>query len=208
MNISKFILIDIALILATTPLLFFLQGGYRKTTLSQSSNIDELLKDVSIKLPNKEKLIELEKNAKNEGSGIDFNALLGDWKFVSLWKKNIDKEDNIFSSLLKIFSAKIKFIEEISNKKSPELRVVVSIQFGIITIEFSGTGYLKGKQPLLIFFLNIIELKSGPNILISRSIAVQKEAEKTFFALIGLEENGQWLSARGQGGSLVIWLKD
>ena len=31
---------------------------------------------------------------------------------------------------------------------------------------------------------------------------------KSFFALIAIEENGAWLSARGQGGALVIWMKD
>jgi len=208
MNISKFLLIDAALAIAAIPLLFLLQGGKRKSPLLTSSNKEELLRKSSIKLPDKEKLLELEKLAKNQGSGIEFYSLIGDWKFVSVWTKDIDEEDPVFSSLLRIFSAKIKFKKKISTENLTKFYVVVSIQFGLFTIEFSGSGCLKGKQPLLLFVFNLIELKSGSNILLSRSLDEQEEKEKSFFALIALEENGKWLSARGQGGAVVIWLKD
>ena len=58
------------------------------------------------------------------------------------------------------------------------------------------------------FFLNLIELKSGSNILLSKSLKEPLEKEKSFFALIASGANGRWLSARGQGGSLILWLKD
>ena len=207
MNISKFLLIDAALAIAAIPLLFLLQGRKRKSTVFRSSNKEELLSKTSIKLPEKEKLIELEKIAKDQGSGIEFHSLVGNWKFVSVWKKDIDEEDPVFSSLLRVFSAKIEFKKDISTENSPEFSVIASIQFGIFTIEFSGSGYLKGKQPLLPFFLNLIQLKSGTNILLSRSLKESEEKEKSFFSLIALEGNGEWLSARGQGGAVVIWLK-
>ena len=70
------------------------------------------------------------------------------------------------------------------------------------------TGYLKGKQPLLPFFLNLIELKAGSNILLRRSLKEPEDKEKSFFAMIALEENDELLSARAQGGEVVIWLKD
>ena len=79
---------------------------------------------------------------------------------------------------------------------------------GLLTIAFSGTGYLKGKQPLLPFFLNKIELKSGSKILLARSLKEPEEMDKSFFSMIALEENDELLSARGQGGAVVIWLKD
>ncbi len=208
MNISKFLLIDAALAIAAIPLLFLLQGGKRKSPLLRNSNKEKLLRKSSVKLPDKQKLVELEKLAKYQGSGIEFDSLLGDWKFAYVWKKDNGEEDTVFSSLLRVFSANIEFKKEISDKNSPEFRVIASIQFGLFTIEFSGCGCLKGKQPLLEFFLNLIELKSGSNTLLSRSIKKPEEKEKSFFALIALEENGKWFSARGQGGALVIWLKD
>ncbi len=208
MNISKILLIDAALAIAAIPLLFLIQGRERKSPLLRSSNKENLLRKTSIKLPDKVKLIELEKLAKNKGCGIELNSLIGEWKFVSVWKKDIDEENPVFSSLLRVFSAKIKFKENISSENSPKFGVMASIQFGLLTIEFSGSGYLKGKQPLLPFFLNLIELKSGSNIILSRSLEEPEDGKKSFFALIALEENGKWLSARGQGGAVVIWLKD
>ena len=208
MNISKFLIIEAALVIVSIPLLFFIQGGIRTSPLFKNSNKEELLRKNPVTLPDKKKLIELEKYVLSHGSGIEFDSLLGDWKFISVWKKDIDEEDSIFSSLLRVFSAKIKFKKNISSDHSHKLAVMASIQFGLLTIEFSGSGYLKGKQPLLPFCLNLIELKSGSNILLSRSLEEPEEKEKPFFGLIALEENGKLLSARRKGGAMIILLKD
>ena len=208
MNISKFLLIDGVLVIAAIPLLFLVSGGKKKSPLLRTSSKEELLRKASYKLPDKEKLIELEKLAKKQGSGIEFDSIIGIWKFISIWKKNIDEEDPIFSSLLRIFSAKIVFKKNLLTENSTEFSVIASIQFGLFNISFSGTGYLKGKQPLVPFCLNLIELKSGSNILLRRSLKEPEEKEKSFFAMIALEENDELLSARGQGGEVVIWLKD
>ena len=207
MNITKFILIDSALVIAIIPVLFLLQGGKRNSPLLRRSNKEELLRNTSIKLPDKEKLINLEKLAKDQGSGIEFESLIGNWKFVSIWKKDRDEEDHVFSSLLRVFSANIEFQKEISTNNSPKFSVITSIRFGLLTIEFSGSGYLRGKQPLLAFFINLIELKLRSNILLRRSLIGPKAKEELFFSLIALENNGDWLSARGKGGALVLWLK-
>ncbi len=207
MNTSRFLLID-ALIIAVIPILFILHGRKRKSPLLRNFNNEKLSRKTDGNFPKQEKLIELEKIAMSQGSGIEFNSLIGNWRFVSVWKKSIDEEDPIFSSLLRVFSARIKFKKEISNETSPNFSVVSSIQFGLFTIEFSGAGYLKGKQPLLPFFLNLIELKYGSNILLCKSLEEPKEKDKSFFSLIALDKNGKWLSARGQSGSVVIWVKD
>ena len=207
MNISKFLLIDAVLAITTIPLLFWLQAGKRESTLLRSSYKEKLLRKTSVELPEKEKVIEQEKLAKNQGSGVEFDSLIGDWKFVSVWKKYIDEDDPVFSSLLRVFSANLEFKKGISAKDSSEFPVIASIQFGIFTLEFSGSGSLKGKQPLLAFFLNLIELKSGSNTLLSRSLKEPEDKKKSFFALIALED-GKWLAARGQGGAVVVWLKD
>ena len=208
MNISKFLLIDAVLVIAAIPLLFLLTGGNKKSPLMRSASKEELLKKSPYRLPDKEKLIELEKLAKNQGSGIESDSIIGNWKFISIWKKDIDEEDPIFSSLLRVFSAKIEFKKDLLTKNSTELSVIASIQFGLFSIGFSGTGYLKGKQPLLPFCLNLIELKAGSNILLRRSLKEPEDKEKSFFAMIALEENDELLSARAQGGEVVIWLKD
>ena len=208
MNIFKFIFIDAALVIAAVPILSLPQRDKKKYPLITNYSKERLLSKTSIKLPDVEKLVELEKLTKNQGSGIKFESLVGDWKFISVWKKDTDNEDLVFSSLLRIFAAKIKFESTPTAGNLNKFSVIASIQLGILTIEFSGSGRLKGEQPLLTYYLNLIELKSGSKRLLSRSLKEQDYEEKSFFSLIAIEENGNWLSAREQGGALVIWKKD
>ena len=207
MNITKFLLIDLVLLIAAIPLLFLLQRDKKNLTPRKNSNKEELLRQTSIKLPDKEKLIKLEKHAKVQGSGIGLNSLIGNWKFVSVWKEGTDDEDSVFSYLLRVFFANLKLKKDPSIENLPKFLITISIQFGFISLEFSGKGYLEGSQPFLPFFFNLIELKSGSNILLSRSLKEPEQKEKSFFALIASEKNGKWLSARGQGGALMLWLK-
>ena len=124
MNISKFLLIDAVLVIAAIPLLFFVSGGKRKSPFLRSSSKEELLRKASGKLPDKEKLRELEKFSKEQGSEIEFDSIIGIWKFISIWKKDIDEEDHVFSSLLRVFSAKIEFKKDLLTKNSTELSVI------------------------------------------------------------------------------------
>ena len=208
MILSKFLLIDAVLVITVVPLLFLLQRKNKKSSLVQSSKNEDSLEKISINLPDKEKILELEKLARSQGSGIEFDSLVGNWKFVTVWKKDTDKEDSVFSSLLRVFSANLELKKILSIDQQLKFSITTSIQFGIVSIEFSGNGYLKGHQPCLPFFLNLIELKSGSSILLSKSLKEPLEKEKSFFALIASGENGKWLSARGQGGALILWLKD
>jgi len=208
MNLSKFILIDAVLVITVIPLLFLLQSKNKKSPLMRSSKKEDLLEKTSTNLPDKEKLLELEKLASSQGSGIEFDSLIGNWKFVTVWKEDTDKEDSVFSSLLRVFSANLELKKILSIDQQLKFSITTSIQFGIVSIEFSGNGYLKGHQPCLPFFLNLIELKSGSSILLSKSLKEPLEKEKSFFALIASGVDGRWLSARGQGGALILWLKD
>ena len=208
MHITKFLLIDSVLVIAAIPLLFLVRSGKKIYPLLQNSNKKELLRKTSIKLPDKEKILKLEKLAKDQGSGIGIDSLIGDWKFVSVWKKDKDEEDSLFSSLLRFFSAKMEIKKDTSTDGSCKFPIVVSIKFGILKMGFSGSCFLSGEQPLLPYLLNVIELKSGSNILLSKSLQETTEEGKSFFALIALEESGEWLSARNQVGDLVLWLKD
>ena len=208
MNLSNFLLIDAAIVIAAIPIFYLIQAGNKKSPLFPNSNIEKLSGKTSIKIPDTRELLKLEKTAKIKGSGIESDSLVGNWRFVSVWKKDTEEEDSIFSSLLRVFSAKLEIKKSTSIKDSLKFAITASIKFGIISIEFAGNGYLKGEQPILPFLFNLIELKLGSNILLSRSIEEPLEKGKSFFALIATGESGRWLSARGQGGSLILWLKD
>tara|TARA_Y100001968_G_scaffold310398_1_gene331286 strand:- start:640 stop:1266 length:627 start_codon:yes stop_codon:yes gene_type:complete len=208
MNISKFLLIDAVLLIAAIPLFSFIQNRNKKSYFLRNSNKENLLEKTSIKLPEKETLITLEKIAEVQGSGIEFDSLTGNWKFVSVWMTGTDAKDSIISSLLRVFSAKLELKNDLSIENLLRFSISTSIQFGILSIKFSGNGYLKGHRPYLPFSLNLIELKSGSNVLLSKSLEEPLKKEKSFFALIASEKSGNWLSARGQGGALILWLKD
>ena len=77
MNVSKLLLFDATFLIAAIPFLILIHGGNKKNTILRSSNKDDLLRNSSIKLPEKEELIELEKIVASQGSHIKFG-------FVSL----------------------------------------------------------------------------------------------------------------------------
>ena len=204
MNITKFLLIDASLMLIGIPFLLIIQSSKAKDSLVKNLNSAGLIKQFSMHFPGNKELAELEKIARSDGSGIESEALIGLWKFFSVWKQKNDKEDLIASSLLRLFGASL----EIRKDESNQFVIANSIQFGSLSIRFSGFGSLKGKQPLLPFYFDCIELKAGSSSLFRRSLEKPKEQNMPFFALISIEENGKWLSARGQGGAVVIWLKE
>ena len=162
--------------------------------------VNQILK----KLPAQKKLLELENIARKDGSVINPDSLIGIWKFISVWKEAKDKEDWISSSLLRIFSANLEIIKDELN----HFAITNSIQFGLLSIRFTGAGNLKGKQPLLFFFFEYIELKAGSSVVCRRPLTIPDEKDRPFFALISLEKNGFWLSARGRGGGLALWIND
>ena len=88
------------------------------------------------------------------------------------------------------------------------LSIENSIEFGSLSIRFLGLGGLRGDRPLLPFFFQSIELKLGSKVLLKRSLAVPEQKDMPFFALIGKAENGEWLSARGRGGGIALWVKE
>ena len=208
MNISKFLFSDALLASAVIPVLFLLQSRKKNSPLLKSPNKKQLLEKSSIKLPDKEKILELENVSKAYGNEIKFDSLIGNWKFIYVCRKETDEEDSLFSSLLRLFSAYIKLKKNISPDNSNKFSIITSIQFGFLSIVFSGSGYLTGKRPNLIFFFNTIEFRSGAKVILSRSLREPIEKEKSFFSLIALDKSAQWLAARGPQGSLILWLKD
>ncbi len=202
MNLTKFLLIDASLILLGVALLLLLKPSKAKAFLLEDFKGNEVANQTFRNLPVQQKLLELEKIAQKDGSGITPDSLIGLWKFTSVWKKGTEKEDLIASSLLRLFSASL----EIEKDQSNQLAITNSIQFGLLSIRFTGTGKLKGKQPLLPFFFECIELKAGSVKVLSRSLKIPDEKDWPFFALISMEKNSTWLSARGRGGGLALWI--
>mgnify|MGYP001272071154 CR=1 FL=1 len=161
-----------------------------------------------INLPSLEKLIELEKKARVEGSGIDYDSLLGLWKFNSVWEQGSDKENSISSTLLQVLSASLELKKETQNPEKELFTITNSIQFGLLSLRFSGIAKLERKQPLLPFSFDCIQIKLASLLILKKSLPTPEQNKRPFFALIAIDSNGKWLSARGKGGGLALWKRD
>ena len=159
-------------------------------------------------LPSLDKLKELEKNARIEGSGIEFDSLVGLWKFNSVWKQGSDTEDSISSTLLQVLSASLELKKDTQNPEEEKFIITNAIKFGLLTLTFSGYANLERKQPLLPFSFNCIQIKLSSLTILNKSLPATDKKKRPFFALIAIGSNGSWLSARGKGGGLALWLKD
>jgi len=159
-------------------------------------------------LPSLDKLKELEKSAREEGSGIEFDYLLGLWKFNSVWKKESDTEDSISSTLLHLLSASLELKKDTLNPDEEKYRIANAIKFGLLTLRFTGYANLERKQPLLPFSFNCIQIKLASLTILKRSLPASDPKKRPFFALIAIDPNGKWLSARGKGGGLALWVQD
>tara|TARA_Y100001968_G_C19361257_1_gene719959 strand:- start:430 stop:933 length:504 start_codon:yes stop_codon:yes gene_type:complete len=158
-----------------------------------------------INLPSLETLIGLEKTARVEGSGIDYESLVGLWKFNSVWKQGSNKEDSISSTLLQVLSASLELKKHKQNPEKDLFTIANSIQFGLLSLKFSGIANLENKQPLLPFSFDCIQIKLASFIILKKSLPKPEQKKRPFFALIAIDSNGKWLSARGKGGGLALW---
>ena len=159
-------------------------------------------------LPSLGELKELEKNARVEGSGIEFESLLGFWRFNSVWKQGSDKEDSISSTLLQVLSASLELKKSNQNQQGEKFTIANAIKFGLLTLRFSGFANLERRQPLLPFYFDRIQIKLASVTIVNTSLPAPDQKERPFFALIAIDPNGRWLSARGKGGGLALWIRD
>ena len=164
--------------------------------------------DKQTNLPSLGKLIELEKKARVEGSGINYNSLFGIWKFNMVWKQGSDKEDSISSTLLQILSANLELKKNKQSHEKETFTIANSIKFGLITLRFSGIANLERQQPIMPFYFDCIQIKIASFLILNKRLPTPEQKKRPFFALIAIDSEGKWLSARGRGGGLALWEKD
>ena len=157
--------------------------------------------------PNFDEIKNLEKIANKDGSGIQFEDLLGFWKFQYVYKKGDISIDNVSSSILQVLSASLKLRKSIGQNDEPTFEISNSIRFGVLSINFSGKAYLKGTRPLLPFYFEQLLIKFLDIPIINTSLKNTDPKKRPFFSLIALGEEKKWLCARGKGGGLAIWTK-
>ena len=165
------------------------------------------MKGINTVIPNHQELIKLEKSAKVDGSGIDFKSLIGLWKFKSVWKQASDNEDSLSSTLLQVLSASLELRKTDKTQDVEQFNIANSIQFGLLSIRFTGLANIESKQPLLSFYFDCIQIKLGSIVVFKKPLPIPEKRSRPFFALIAIDNDGKWLSARGKGGGMGLWTK-
>jgi len=158
-------------------------------------------------LPDFNTIIDLEKFANKDGSGISYDKLIGCWNLRYVWKKGTEKIDNISSSFLQILYARLQLSQLDSEDENLRFVIQNSIRFGVFSIVFKGEAFLKGKRPVLFFFFNKVILSISKINLLEKNLEKPDTKKLPFFSLIALEENKDWLCARGKGGGLALWIR-
>ena len=166
------------------------------------------MKELNAVIPNKQELIKLEKKAREDGSGIDFKSLIGLWKFKSVWKRESVKENSISNKFLQVLSASLELRKANRTKDDEQFAITNSIEFGLLSIRFTGLANLEKEQPLLPFYFDCIQIKLGTIVVLKKSLPIPEKKNRPFFSLIAMGNNGKWLSARGKGGGLALWIKN
>ena len=159
------------------------------------------------KLPEFNKIIDLEKFANKSGSGISYERLIGCWNLRYVWKKSTKKVDNISSSFLQILSASLQLSKSDSADENQGYAVQNSIRFGLLTIVFKGDAFLKGKRPVLFFYFKKVVISISKLNIFKKDFEKPDTKKLPFFALIALGEDDKWLCARGKGGGLALWIR-
>ena len=145
-------------------------------------------------------LLELEKQARRTGSGLTASKLEGCWQLNSVWPKGQTEANALNGWLLRRMAACL----EIRTSSDEQLQLRNAVSLAALTLQFTGPGELQGRQPLLKFRFERVELMLGKLTLIKRNLPAPEKGREPFFALISRNADG-WMSARGRGGGLALW---
>jgi len=110
--------------------------------------------------------------------------------------------------LLHVLSASLELKKDTQDSEDEKFTIANAIKFGLLTLSFSGYANLERKQPLLPFSFDCIQIKLASFTILKTSLPAPDQKKRPFFALIAIDQYGKWLSARGKGGGLALWVKD
>ena len=169
----------------------------------QSKSINELQI-----LPTLRELLRLEKSSEDLGTSLSKESIRGIWKFNNVWEQGKEEESQLVVFLLKNFNATQELLEDQNAKDSNNIKIITSINFGLLYLLFSGYGKLSSKQRILRFYYESIDIRVGNNNIYSHRLKIPDNKDMPFFKFIGSSESEGWLSARGRGGGIAIWIRN
>ena len=149
-----------------------------------------------------ETILALEQTARSQGSGIEAVSLAGVWRLQQTWTRDGHRPSPGTDPLLRSLGAQLSL-----QQSRDGWQIINQVSLGALLLRFEGPAMLRGSRPLLQFHFRHVELKLGSLQLLKRSIPEPPRQRLPFFALIATAPDGQWLTARGRGGGLALWMK-
>jgi len=166
-----------------------------------------------ISLPSGAMLLEQERQARRDGSGIVVADLLGTWAFARVWPRGrrqasaqaSPQPSPLVELVLKGLAASLRIEAHHNADAAAKLWLSNAVRLGPLELRFSGPGWLEGKRPLLLFQFDRLQIRAGRRRLLEKNLPAPDRRRQPFFALIAIEPGRHWLAARGRSGGLAVW---
>jgi hypothetical protein len=152
--------------------------------------------------PDRPTLLELEREARRHGTGIQAEQLGGCWELNTTWKRSGGPSTPGTDGFLRALNACLILTV---TPASDHIQIENCIGLAGLQLSFQGLAQLKGQRPLLFFSFESVQVKLGNKILYKKEIKTVASQRQAFFALIHLDQNQRCLIARGRGGGLALW---
>ena len=161
-------------------------------------------------LPEAEALLDLERQARRQGTHLTPSDLDGLWWLERVWPRGQRRASALSGVLLRGLGASLR-IEAVAGgdpDSAAGLHLTNAVRLGPLQLRFQGPGRLEGTRPLLLFQFDRLEILAADRVLLMRSLPEPIPRRQPFFALIASGERGCWLAARGRSGGLAVWRRD
>lgn len=157
--------------------------------------------------PDRATLLNLEREARRQGSGIQADQLNGCWHLHTTWKRSGAPSTPGTDACLRALNACLilTLSPECDWPESEHIQIENRVQVAGFQLSFQGSAQLKGNRPLLLFSFDRVQLKLGNKVWFSQAIETPSLERLPFFALIHLDPSQGLLIARGRGGGLALW---
>jgi hypothetical protein len=159
-----------------------------------------------LSLPDGPSLRTWERESRRHGSGLDVEALIGEWYVQRVWDKQSLQPSATAGGALRAMAASLR----IEKAEGQQLVLCNSIRFGWLKLSFIGPGRLEHRRPLLFFHFQQLILSLAEKTLFCLSLPLPEQKREPFFALVasGHVDSGlRWLAARGRGGGMALWVR-
>jgi hypothetical protein len=162
-------------------------------------------------LPDGPALLAMERRSRREGTGLQPADLIGRWRLDQVWSKGSHRPSSISSALLRSLAARLQIAP---GEPAGALRLVNSVNLGLLELSFEGEAQLRGGRPLLVFQFDHLRLLLAGRVVLERPLARPDPRRLPFFALIASARPGEtgseagWLAARGRSGGLALWRRE